>query len=226
MEFLQNGYTLHIAKGCFPLSTDSILLADFVNLPKNATVLDLGSGCCTIGTLLCAKDPSCQVNGIEIDPLAHETALENIARNDLGNRLRSTCSDLRQIKGGKYHICVSNPPYYPSGPASKKTPTARREDNCSLSELISVAAANLRYGGDFYLVHKPERLAEIIACGAANQLEAKLLRLVHHRKDGPISLILLKMRKGGNPGLIMDEKFLHEIDGTPSDYYKTLYHLE
>ena len=56
MEILPNGYTLELAEGTFPLSTDSMVLAHFAKLPKNAHVLDLGSGCGTLGLLLCAKE--------------------------------------------------------------------------------------------------------------------------------------------------------------------------
>ena len=75
MEYLQNGFTLDIPQGCFPLSTDSILLADFVKLPPRAHVLDLGSGCGTLGLLLCARDTNCAVTGIELDEAAHHAAL-------------------------------------------------------------------------------------------------------------------------------------------------------
>lgn len=225
MEYLHNGYTLNIPQGCFPLSTDSLLLADFVRLPRMAAVLDLGSGCATLGLLLCAKDENCTVAGIEINEAAHTAALENITENHLQTRLSSICGDLRHLNGGNYNCCISNPPYYTGGPASQRTPTARRDDHCSLAELMRSAAGNLRYGGDFYIVHKPERLAEIIACGARVQLEAKRLRLIRHRQDGPVNLILLQFRKGGKPGLVLEEEYLHDADGTPSDYYRKLYHL-
>ena len=71
MERLHNGFTLDTPEGTFPLSTDSILLANFAALPKNARVLDLGSGCGTLGILLCAEDPGCQVTGIEISQSGH-----------------------------------------------------------------------------------------------------------------------------------------------------------
>ena len=90
---------------------------------------------------------------------------------------------------------------------------------------MTAAASALRYGGDFYIVHKPEQLAHLCAAGAAAGLEAKRLRLVRHRCDGPVTLILLQFRKGGKPGLTLDEVFLHNRDSTPSDYYKELYHL-
>ena len=63
METLFNGFTLALSPGAFPLSTDSMVLADFVRLRPNAGVLDLGSGCGTLGLLLCAKNESCTVTG-------------------------------------------------------------------------------------------------------------------------------------------------------------------
>lgn len=225
MEVLQNGYTLQIPRGCFPLSTDSILLSDFVRLPKGADVLDLGSGCAALGLLLCARDPFCRVTGIELDPAAHEAALENIARNALDGRLSSICGDLRSIPPGNYDLCVSNPPYYSGGPASKATPQARRDDTCDLSELFQAAAKNLRFGGDFFLVHKPERLAQLCACAANAGLEPKRLRLIRHRQGGEVSLILLSCRKGAKPGLVWEEEALHHLDGSPTEYYRRLYHL-
>ena len=86
MEYFANGLTLSVSEDCFPLSTDSMILAHFAKLPKNATVLDLGAGCGTLGILLCAKDPACRVTGIELSPQAHEAATENIllAANAIG----------------------------------------------------------------------------------------------------------------------------------------------
>ena len=229
MEYLQNGFCLNIAPGTFPLSTDSILLADFVKLPKQAKVLDLGAGCGTLGLLLCAKDAGCSVTGIELNEAAHAAALENIACNGLEARLFNICDDLRIIPqrfpSGSYTCCVSNPPYYTGGPASKTAPQARRDDNCTVRELFSAVAWAIRYGGDFYLVHKPERLAEICACASEAGLEPKRLRLVRHDPDSQVSLILLQCRKGGKPGLLWEELCLHNADGTPTESYKKIYHL-
>ena len=227
MEYLPNGFTLDICSAAFPLSTDSMLLADFVQLPKNANVLDLGAGCGTLGILLCAKDGVCRITGVELSQQAHTAAEKNILRNGLQDRMVSICADLRDVSlpTGGFSVCVSNPPYYTGGPASKENPLARREDTCSPAQLFCTAAKALKFGGDFFLVHKPERLAELIACGARENLEAKRLRLVRHKESGNISLILLQFRKGGKPGLIIEEGFLHQNDGTPSAYYKEIYHL-
>ena len=228
MEVLRGGLTLNLPEGVFPLSTDSVLLADFVRLGANATVLDLCSGGGTLGMLLCAKDPSCTVTGVELEERSHEAALENIRRNDLP-RLHSICADVRSVnrlfQPGSFRVCLSNPPYYSGGPASKAAPTARREDLCSPGDLFQAAAWALRYGGDFYLVHKPDRLGQLCGCAVKAGLEPKRLRLVRHRSGGDVSLILLQCRKGGKPGLIWEELTLFDENGQPTPEYMEIYHI-
>ena len=230
METLPNGFTLRLTEGAFPLSTDSMVLAHFVRLPKQAGVLDLGSGCGTLGLLLCAKDPACTVTGVELDQQAHLGALENICRNRLNGRMESICADLRQVPGqlapGSFSVCISNPPYFSAGPASIATPLARREDACSLKDLMQSAAWALKYGGDFFLVHRPERLGDIIARGAEHGLEAKRLLLVRHRPESDIRIIALQLRKGGKPGLKIEEAALFQSDNTPTAYYREVYHIQ
>ena len=229
METLNNGFTLNIAPGTFPLSTDSMLLADFVRLPKNAAVLDLGSGCGTLGLLLCARDANCRVTGIELDPTAHAAALDNSCRNGICDRLSSICGDLRSISDlidiGSFSCCVSNPPYFSGGPASKSLPEARRPDCCNTADLFQTAARALRWGGDFFLVHRPEQLAELCAQSCSAGLEPKRLCLVRHSPDKPVNLILLQCRKGAKPGLIWEEQTLRNSDGSPTEAYRKLYHL-
>lgn len=226
MEYLTNDYTLDLAGG-FPLSTDSMVLADFVKLPKNARVLDLGSGCGTLGLLLCARDPGCTVTGIELDESAHAAAVENIARNDLDARLSSICADLRTMpfEPGTFQVCLSNPPYFSGGAPHSRNPGARQENTCTPKDLFAAASKALRWGGDFFLVHKPDRLAQLCFEASSMGLEPKRLRLVRHRPDAPISLILLSCRKGGKPGLLIDELTLHNPDGTPTTDYRRIYHL-
>ena len=226
MEYIADHYTLDLGPG-FPLSTDSMVLADFVKLPKNAAVLDLGSGSGTLGLLLCARDQSCRVTGIELQEAAHAAAVENIARNGLEGRLSSICADLRDIPvaPGSFQVCVSNPPYFSGGAAHSKNPTARQEDTCTPKDLFAAASRALRWGGDFFLVHKPERLAQLAFEASSHGLEPKRLRLVRHRPDAPVSLILLSCRRGGKPGLQWEELCLFTADGEPTEDYKRIYHI-
>lgn len=229
MEFLHNGFTMELPRGTFPLSTDSIVLSHFVQLSSRAQVLDLGAGCGTLGLLLCADHADCRVVGIELSSVSHQAAVENIRRNGTEDRMESICADLRDVPSlfppGSFSCCVSNPPYFSAGPASASLPLARREDCCTLADLFRSAAWALKYGGDFYLVHRPERLGEIIALGAKSSLEAKRLCLVRHRTDGPVNLILLQFRKGGKPGLRWEEIALHLPSGEPTDQYRQIYHI-
>ena len=229
METLFNGFTLEIPPGGFPLSTDSMVLAHFIKLPRSARILDLGSGCGTLGVLLCARDPACTVTGFELTEHAHRAAQENIRANGLQSRMESICADLRQIPEllpqGSFSLCVSNPPYFSGGPVSHRTPLARREDGCTLAELLKSAAWALKYGGDLYLVHRPERLGEIIALAAPFRLEAKRLGLLRHKEGQRPSLILLQLRKGGKPGLSWEEITLYDKSGIPTEEYRAIYHI-
>ena len=227
MEYLPGGLTLHIPPEGFPLSTDSLVLAHFARLPKNAKVLDLGSGCGTLGLLLCAKSAGCHVTGVEIDPAAHAAALDNIARNGLDARMSSICADLRSFvpEHGAFEVCISNPPYFSGGFASTTHAVARQDDTCPPEVLFTAAGRAVKFGGDVFIVHKPEKLAQLIACGAAAGLETKNLVLVRHKEGGPITLILLQFRKGGKPGLIIDEFSLFDSQNVPTAYYREVYHI-
>ena len=228
MELLPKGFTLTLCQGAFPLSTDSMVLSHFVRLPRNAHVLDLGSGCGTLGLLLCGKDDHCRVTGIELDEKAHLEALENIRRNGLAARMESVCADIRSVSErfapGSFSCCVSNPPYFSGGAASRTLSIARQEGSCTPEDLLRCGSRLLKYGGDFFLVHKPERLAELITTAAGYGLEAKRLCLVRHKEGSPVNLILLQLRKGAKPGLIWEEISLHHADGTPTPVYREIYH--
>ncbi len=228
MEYLPGGLTLEIPEGAFPLSTDSMVLADFVKLPKCAKVSDLGSGCGTLGLLLCAKSDNCTVTGFEIEETAHIGALSNIARNNLSSRLSSIPGDLRQstrqYSPGSFDVCVSNPPYFTGG-FDSKLPLARRDSTCTTAELMDAASRLLKFGGDAYFVQKPDKLAQLISEGSKHGLETKELVLVRHQADKPIALIALKLRKGAAPGLTLRELNLKDSQGNPTDDYRRIYHM-
>jgi len=156
-------------------------------------------------------------------------ALHNRDSNRLQDRFQSICADLTGItallSAGQFDVCVSNPPYFTAGFLSQTTPAARHEQTCSLEALMQSAAWALKFGGDFYLVHKPERLAEIFAAACAQRLEPKRLCLLRHRENGPVSLVLIQCRKGAKPGLSWEEETLHDQHGQITDYYRKIYHL-
>ena len=99
MEQLPNGFTLNLPEGAFPLSTDSMVLSHFVRLPKNARVLDLGSGCGTLGLLLCAVNESCRVS--ECPPRRHRQHPPQRPDDPHGKYMRRCAASSRQFSSGK-----------------------------------------------------------------------------------------------------------------------------
>ena len=94
-----------------------------------------------------------------------------------------------------------------------------------MEDLLSAAAWGLKYGGDLFLVHKPERLGEILSVGGKFRLEGKTLTLVRHRPGGDIAMILVRLRKGAKPGLAIREITLTDEAGNPTEDYRSMYHL-
>lgn len=227
-ETLWNGVTLLQPEGQFRLGTDSVACAGFARFPKHAKIADLGCGSGAIGMMLLATDPTLQVTGIELDADAARLAAEN----GRCNRLNFTAihGDLRQIQqllpAGSMDGCISNPPYFPVGsgrPGAMRT--ARSEENCTLDQLTTAAAWLLPTGGRFVLVHRPERLADLICSLRTRQLEPKRIRFVRHRPEHSVSLVLLEARKGGKPGLAYEPDLIFlNADGTETDEYRRLYH--
>ena len=169
-EFFSGGMTLEVTDGCFRLSTDSMALADFYRLPRAAAVCDLGCGCGALGLLLLRDHPDARVTGVELLPEVAAQARRNIDANGLAGRFSVVTGDLRKHRGilpaSAFDAVAANPPYFPaaSGGVSPEDAraAARSEVCCTLEELCACAAYLLRFGGDFFLVHRAERLADLL----------------------------------------------------------------
>ncbi len=233
-EFFQNGITMQQAENLFRLGTDAMLLADFAALPAKARVCDLCAGAGAVGLLLLAREPDCQVTALELQEAACALAEKNVAQNRLEARMRVVRGDLRDLQLlkalGRFDLVVCNPPYYPLGSGkqaqSEALAAARSEKYSTLEDVCTAAASLLQSGGVFCLVHKPERLADIICSLRARHLEPKLLRLVRHSAEKEPGLVLIKAVLGGKPGLsYAPDLVLRASDGGPSAEYRRIYHL-
>lgn len=233
-ELLSNGMKLLQADGAFRMSTDSILLADFCASLRGKNVADLGCGGGTLGVLLCASHPERCVTGVEIQPEACAIARKNIEINALEDRFRVIRADLRRLDGildaSSFDLVASNPPYFPEQcgavSADEAAAIARTERCCSFDALCAAAARLLKPRGGFCLVHRPERMAELMTTMRSHRLEPKRLRLVRHHADAKVSLLLLEARLGGSVGLeILPDLVLNDPAGTPSAEYRRIYHM-
>ena len=193
----------------FKFGTDSVLLADFVELRGGDKVIDLGTGSGVIPLLLAYKNKSVEVTGIEIQSEAADLAERNVKFNDLDKQIKIINADLCQLgpklEAGSFDAVVSNPPYLPvEGGEMKENDylaIARHEIHAELEDIVAEAARLLKYGGHFFLVYRAERLTEVIETLADYNCQAKELRLVQARQDKEADIFLLKAKKGANPGL-------------------------
>lgn len=217
----------------FRLSTDCVLLADFINLSSAVRGIDLGCASGAIGLLLLSRSPKLHMTGLEILPEAASLAEENMERNGLSARSRIVTGDIRQhrqlFSTGSFDLVVSNPPYFPLGSGAlspdEGRAAARGEVSCTLEDICTAAAFLCRTGGSFYMVHKPERLSEALCCMSGHGLEPKRLRLVCHRAELAPNLVLIEGRRGGKPGLKVEPLLvLHNADGSETGEVKKIYH--
>ena len=217
----------------FRLSTDSVLLADFIHIGGAARGIDLGCGSGILALLLLRRGEKLHMTGLELNGDAAALAAENLERNGLAGRGRILTGDIRAhrelFSPGSFDLVAANPPYYAadSGALSPDPAraAARGETCCTLEDLCRAAAWLLPSGGRFCLVHKPERLAELFCTMAAKGLEPKRLRMVSYLPRRAPSLVLVEGRRGARPGLTVEPPLiLADADGGESEECRRIYH--
>ena len=217
------------------LSTDSVLLADFVPLRGAERGIDLGCGAGILSLLLLCRGEKLHMTGLELREEAAALARENLMQNGLGERSRILTGDLREHRSlfshGSFDLAVANPPYFPTGSgASSPDPAragAREERESSLEDFCAAAAFLLPTGGRFCLVYRPERLTALLGCLHESGLEPKRLRFVSQRAESAPSLVLAEGRRGGKPGLVIEPPLiLTDAEGRESAEVRRIYHRE
>lgn len=216
----------------FPPGTDTFLLSSLPRLKPGLRVCDLGSGTGLLGLLLLQRQGDLAVTGVELHPGAAALLERAAGENGLTGRLTACRGDLREIRSllpaGRFDLVVCNPPYYP--PESGKLPretaaqSARAETACTLEDVCRAAAYLLRWGGSLCLVHRPERLTDLLCALRDAALEPKRLRTVCRRTGEAPSLVLVEARRGGKPGLAWEPPLILETaEGRPTEELDRIY---
>lgn len=231
-ELWPGGPKFHQAEYGFKLGTDSVLLAHFTNPARAKNILDLGCGAGVLTVLTAYKAPNARVQGIEIQPESAEVCRANMSANgfDPENIL---VGDLREHRtlfaAGSFDLVISNPPYFTAKSGytapDEKRATARDERSCTMDDLCKAAGYLVKWGGAFTVVHRPERLSELLCCLTKYGLEPKRLRLVSHKAAAAPNLILVEARRGGKPGLTIESPLiLTRDDGSDTEEIQKIYH--
>ena len=220
-------------QGQFPPGLDSFVLASLPRLKPGLKVCDLGCGTGLLALLLLQRQRALTVTGLDVQPEAVALGGLAAAENGLTDRLAFRLEDLREtaLPAGSFDLAVCNPPYFPPGsgplPREEARRTARTETSCTLEEVCRAASRLLRWGGSFCLVHKPERLTDLLCALRQSGLEPKRLRFAAARPDKAPSLLLLEARRGGRPGMTAEPLLLLEApDGSPAAELDRIYFRE
>ncbi|MEF2931523.1 MAG: tRNA1(Val) (adenine(37)-N6)-methyltransferase [Clostridia bacterium] len=220
---------------CFGI--DSVILSDFAkSIKKESKVVDLGTGTGIIGLLLCKKTELKEIVGIEIQKEVAEMAKRSIELNKLEDKFKILNTDINKIfedkllEKNKFDVVVMNPPYKEKGTGKinevDSKIISRHEVKATLSDFIKVASNLLKDKGEIYIVHKPERMPDIIQKMRENKIEPKEIKTVYSNKKTEASLILIKGIKGANKFFkILEPLYIYEENGEYTKEIKEIYNI-
>lgn len=220
-------------KDGFCFGMDSILLSNFAkNIKKDSIVLDLGTGTGIIPTLLCGKTKLKKVVGVEIQEEVAKMARKSILLNKLENKFEIINEDIINLnkifEKNCFDVIVTNPPYKKKDTGiineNEKKLISKHELTGTLEDFIRVTKDLLKDKGEFYMVHRPERLVDILSLMRKYKIEPKLIKFVCPNKNKEPNLVLIKGIKNANPFLKVEKNlYIYELDGQYTEELKKIY---
>ena len=195
----------------FNFSIDSLLVSEFVSIKKDTkNIIDLGTGNAVIPLFL-SKKTSAKIFGMEIQKISFELAQRNININNLNEQIYIIYDDMKNYKkyflNGSFDIVVSNPPFFKFNGNKEllndleQLSIARHEIEITLEELIQTASFLVKDRGYFYLVHRADRLTEIISTLQKFNFEAKKIKFCYTTENKNAKIVLIEAIKSGKAGL-------------------------
>ena len=183
-------------------SLDSMLLADFVDTSKTKEtdlVVDLGTGNAPIPLFLSLKTRA-KIFGVDIQSDVCALARKSVELNNLENQITIINGNIKdiykKIGANKFEIVVSNPPYFKYKDTSRINKNdyltiARHEVLITLADIVSETKKLLVDGGSFYMVHRVERLVDIISTLKDEKFGIKNIRFIYSKENEENALLVL-----------------------------------
>lgn len=217
---------------CFGI--DSILLSDFAKqIKKDSKVIDLGTGTGIIATLLCGKTELKEIIGIEKQKEVYEMAQKSIRLNKLEDKFKIIHEDIKNLdkilEKNTFDAIVTNPPYKKKDTGiineEEKKIISRHETTATLEDFIKVAKDLLKDKGEFYMVHRPDRLVDILSLMRNYKIEPKILRFVCSNEKCEPKLILIKGIKNAKSFLKVEKNlYIYDQNGNYTQEINEIYH--
>lgn len=213
----------------FKFSLDSLLLSELVEVKeKDKNILDICTGNAPIPLVLGYKYPNTNITGVEIEEKIASLAEKSVNYNKLTNIkiLNMNALELTNyFPGNNLNIITCNPPYFKVSEESlinknKIKAIARHEITITLEEIIELSSKLLANEGKFYLVHRPERIEEIINIANKNNLHVKEIHFIYTKLDECAIMVLLKFVKNSNFGTKIYSKVINRETKTYKDIFK------
>ncbi len=226
----------------FCFGTDSVLLANFVVSNSSNNIIDFCSGSGVISLIISKKKKCNKVFSVELQKEMYDLLKRNIEYNDLREKIIPVNSDIKDIKkirqelinnikNGTVDIVVCNPPYKKKGTGITNSEdvkyVARHEVMCNLEDVFKSACELLNTKGKLYLVHKPERLVDLMEVARKYRLEAKRIRFVQPNVNLKPSIVLIEYVKDGNNEVIVEKPLIeYNEDGSYTEEFLNIYKEE
>ena len=191
----------------YRFSVDALLLAEFVSIKSEDSVVDLGAGCGIISLFLAVEREAGFIFGLELQEELSSQAKRNVMLNELEEKIAIIQGDLRHLPlvPGSAHVVVCNPPYRQEksgriNPDPSKA-IARHELAVSLDDILAAGKVLLKPGGRLALIYPANRLAEVFAKMRIEELEPKRLQIVFPDSASHAKLAMIEGRLQGRSGL-------------------------
>lgn len=181
---------------------------------------------------MCAKTKLSEVIGVEVQTEVAEMAKRSIVLNKLEDKCKIINSNVKDIdkilKCNYFDVVVTNPPYkkMQTGKVNEneKKLISRHEIKASLEDFIRASNKMLKSKGELYMVHRPDRLVDIMEALRKYKLEPKEIRFVHPNKDKAPNMILIKAVKNAKPFLkVLEPLYVYNLDGSYTDDILRIY---
>lgn len=228
-DLQRNGYQIIQDSKRFCFGMDAVLLSGFAKAKVEDNVLDLCTGTGIIPILMEAKTGARKFTALEIQEDSADMARRSVLLNHLEEKIEIVTGDVKEadilFKAASFDVITCNPPYMTGqhGLQNKdeaKT-IARHEILCTLEDVIRVTARLLKPGGNFYMVHRPFRLSEIMVLLHTYKLEPKRMQLVYPYVDKEPNMVLIEANRGGKPRLTVEKPLI--VYKEPGIYMPEIY---
>lgn len=211
----------------FKFSLDSILLPNFINInPTCEKILDIGTGNAPIPLIISTKT-SAHIDCVEIQKEVFEMGKESIKLNKKESQITIYNEDInefyKKIESDTYDIITCNPPYFKTTDErhlndNEYKTIARHEIKLNLSQLLNISKKLLKNGGSLAIVHRPERLIDILEEMRKNNIEPKRIQFVYPKKGKEANILLIEGKKNGKEGIkILEPLFVYDEQGNYTD---------